>query len=206
MPHSFICLQAHMCNNAPTICMNTETHTHSPLVCLAICSFAQAFTCSQYPRPFIWLSFIVLATHALIWSPQSLPPLLHHMLILSSTCSFYFSPIGLCRTHSFSHPHSLVSVTHSSSSPSHPVPSLTSWMTHSLTSLFILHSNSLWPSVLSPSMYRLLPLIPILDLRAPLSANQVVIRAAKIRGLINKGLSLLASGSLWLNRWHWSAF
>lgn len=136
--------------------------------------------------------------------------LCHHSSI---TCSFSH-PLVPSTSHPsvsvahtlFSHPHSLVSVTHSSSSPSHPVPSLTSWMTHSLTSLFILHSNSLWPSVLSPSMYRLLPLIPILDLRAPLSANQVVIRAAKIRGLINKGLSLLASDSLCLNRWHWSAF
>lgn len=58
----------------------------------------------------------------------------------------------------------------------------------------------------SAALYRLPPPIPIKDLGAPLSANQVVIRAAKIRGLINKGLSLLAIGSLCLNRWHRSAF
>lgn len=55
-------------------------------------------------------------------------------------------------------------------------------------------------------LYRSSSTTPIKDLRAPLSTNQVVIHAAKIRGLINKGLSLLASGSLCLNRWHQSAF
>lgn len=85
-------------------------------------------------------------------------------------------------------------------------PSLTLWMTLSLhlASQFILH-NSFWLGLLSPCLNSLPPPIPIKDLRAPLSANQVVIRAAKIRGLINKGLSLLASGSLCLNRWHQSA-
>lgn len=55
-------------------------------------------------------------------------------------------------------------------------------------------------------LYRSSSPTPIKDLRAPLSTNQVVIRGAKIRGLINKGLSLLAGGSLCLNRWHQSAF
>lgn len=55
-------------------------------------------------------------------------------------------------------------------------------------------------------LYRSSSTTPIKDLGAPLSTNQVVIRAAKIRGLINKDLSLLAGGSLCLNRWHQSAF
>lgn len=55
-------------------------------------------------------------------------------------------------------------------------------------------------------LYRSSSPTSIKDLRAPLSTNQVVIRAAKIRGLINKGLSLLAGGSQCLKRWHQSAF
>lgn len=73
-----------------------------------------------------------------------------------------------------------------------------------LTPALIQH-NSLAKSA-ALTLYGLPPPVPIKDLRAPLSANQVVIRAAKIRGLINKGSSLLASGSLCLNRWHRSAF
>lgn len=55
-------------------------------------------------------------------------------------------------------------------------------------------------------LYRSSSPTSIKDLRAPLSTNQVVIHVAKIRGLINKGLSLLAGGSQCLKRWHQSAF
>lgn len=184
MPHSFIC----PC--APTSTRPAQTHGHHPLVCSAVCSFARAFRliaifsptfCSQ-PRPLVLLLYLV-------------PPKLCHHSTLS--CSLSLTP-------SFSHP--LFPVAHSFSSslaaqPSHSLPFINppdDTGAH-LAFLLILH-NSLWLGLLSPSLYRSPPPIPIKDLRAPLSANQVVIRAAKIRGLINKGLSLLASGSLCLNR------
>ena len=118
--------------------------------------------------------------------------------MLALTHSVFFSPIVPSHTHF---------LFFSCSTASHSLPFINppdDTVAH-LASVFILH-NSLWLGLLSPSLYRLPPPIPIKDLRAPLSANQVVIRAAKIRGLINKGLSLLASGSLCLNRWHRSAF
>lgn len=141
-----------------------------------------------------------ILTHICSWSqplvlllylvPKSLPPL--HSLMLALTHSVFFSPIVPSHTHF---------LFFSCSTASHSLPFINppdDTVAH-LASVFILH-NSLWLGLLSPSLYRLPPPIPIKDLRAPLSANQVVIRAAKIRGLINKGLSLLASGSLCLNR------
>lgn len=120
-----------------------------------------------------------------------------HLLLLTHcsqlhTSSLFLSPLSL-------------SVTHFQSSLSLLFINPLDDMVPHLASLFILHDTHR-VRLLSPSLYRLPPPIPIKDLRAPLSANQVVIRAAKIRGLINKGLSLLASGSLCLNRWHRSAF
>lgn len=134
-------------------------------------------------------------------APQSHAPACSHPLTISTSHPLFpvthFLSLSLPLSLSLSHtPHPV--------RPSHPLTPWTPPVPH-LTSLFIPH-NSLWLRLLSPYLYRLPPLIPIKDLRAPLSANQVVIRAAKIRGLINKGLSLLASDSLCLNRWHRSAF
>lgn len=78
------------------------------------------------------------------------------------------------------------------------------------------HSSSTHPCVHPPllslvqraflQLHRSSSPTSIKDLRAPLSTNQVVIHAAKIRGLINKGLSILAGSSQCLKRWHQSAF
>lgn len=139
--------------------------------------------------------------HSLSQPLRSPPPLLSHMPSLALTHSHLLLLTHCSQLHTsslFLSPLSL-SVTHFQSSLSLLFINPLDDMVPHLASLFILHDTHR-VRLLSPSLYRLPPPIPIKDLRAPLSANQVVIRAAKIRGLINKGLSLLASGSLCLNR------
>lgn len=150
-----------------------------------------SFDICSWSRPLVLSSGPPMSATA----PQSHAPACSHPLTISTSHPLFpvthFLSLSLPLSLSLSHtPHPV--------RPSHPLTPWTTPVPH-LTSLFIPH-NSLWLRLLSPYLYRLPPLIPIKDLRAPLSANQVVIRAAKIRGLINKGLSLLASDSLCLNR------
>lgn len=190
-----------MCTNGLAICTNTQL---SPAYL-----FSNLFICSGF-----YLVTIVSPTHSGFVHGHShlcsqLVPLISATTPQSHahSCSHPLTPSTSLPSFPVTHfPFlSCLPVTHCTSSLSLPfINPLDDTVPH-LTSLFILH-NSLWLRLPSPSLYRLPPPIPIKDLRAPLSANQVVIRAAKIRGLINKGLSLLASGSLCLNRWHWSAF
>lgn len=176
---------------------SVKPHGPHTLVSLANCPFAQALSCSQWSHPLIpQRPCNNLCFHLFLWSQPQL--------------------VSLCCMRS--HP---------------PSPAIVSshvfclWFSFSvtITGEEYIQSVPLTPAKHSPSPHLCVhpPLLPLVqraslqlyrsssptsikDLRAPLSTNQVVIRAAKIRGLINKGLSLLAGGSQCLKRWHQSAF
>lgn len=177
----------------------------APLVCLAVYSGLHLFTIFSPTHSTSIHCPSHLYSHLV---PCCLLPLLSHMLALAF---IHFLPLLLAYC---SQPHTFyltfsssltVSVTHFTSNLSLPFINCP----NDTVPPFIVH-NSFRIRLLCPSLYRLPPPILVKDLRVPLSVNQVVIRAAKIRSLIrsliNKGLSLLASGLLCLNRWHWSAF
>lgn len=185
MPHSFIFLHMH---KRPDLC--------NP----AVGPFAQASSCTRWSHPLIhprpWSRPLVISSVPLI-SAAALQSRLLHAISPTISChcfqSLLFSMVLVLCYHHWQ-------TVYIQSVPLTPAR-------HSPSPHFCIH-----PPLLSLArraflqLYRSSSTTPIKDLRAPLSTNQVVIRAAKIRGLINKGLSLLASGSLCLNRWHQSAF
>lgn len=185
--------------HAPWSLQSVKPHRPHTLVSLAICPFAQALSCSQWSHPLIqqrpWSQPLVLSSAPLISATtrqlwlHALPP----TIPCHCFCSRIFSMVlVLCYHHWQTAYIQSVPLTPARHSPSPHLcvhPPLRSPVPRAFLQL---HRPS------SPTSIK--------DLGDLLSTNQVVIRAAKIRGLINKGLSLLAGGSQCLKRWHQSAF